>query len=79
MSSLQLLGMARGVSSGMTYLSEGGFIHRVCDVNWISVLSSVRYHFWSYISLLNASKSAKDLLFLSVNFCAVDSQDFRSE
>ena len=28
-SSLQLLGMARGVSSGMTYLSEISFIHRV--------------------------------------------------
>ena len=27
--SLQLLGMARGVASGMKYLNELGFIHRV--------------------------------------------------
>ena len=46
---LQLLGMARGVSSGMKYLSEMGFIHRVRIFNFGFVLIKLKNQFIWYI------------------------------
>ena len=50
LTALQLLGMARGVASGMKYLSEMNFVHRVRD--FIYPLSRRSFAFFLYSSSL---------------------------
>jgi len=39
---LQLVGMLRGIASGMRYLAEVSFVHRVCLANDYYIMNNIR-------------------------------------